>query len=187
MSELNLILTGPPGAGKGTQAARLVERCKIPQISTGDMLRAAVASGSELGQRVKGIMDAGELVPDQVVIELVRERLAQADAKTGFILDGFPRTREQAVALDEILKDLGREPLKLVCLEVPEQELVRRILSRGEGRADDNEETVRNRLEVYRRDTQPMLEHYAAAVIRLDGTGSMEEIEGRIAEALQLS
>ena len=187
MSELNLILTGPPGAGKGTQAERLVERCKIPQISTGDMLRAAVASGSELGQRVKGIMDSGELVPDQVVIELVRERLGQADAKTGFILDGFPRTREQAVALDEILKDLGREPLKLVCLEVPEQELVRRILSRGEGRADDNEETVRNRLEVYRRDTQPMLEHYAAAVIRLDGTGSMEEIEARIAEALQLS
>ena len=186
MSELNLILTGPPGAGKGTQAQRLAERCGIPQISTGDMLRAAVAQGSELGKKVKDLLDAGELVPDDVVCALVRERLAQADTRAGFILDGFPRTGAQARELDAILRELGREPLRVVCLEVPEAELVRRLLSRGEGRADDNEETVRNRLGIYQRDTKPMLDHYAERVVRLDGTGSMDEIEARIAEALGL-
>jgi adenylate kinase len=187
MSELNLILTGPPGAGKGTQAQRLMKRCGIPQISTGDMLRAAVASGSDLGQRVKGILEAGDLVPDEVVIELVRERLASSDAATGFILDGFPRTREQAVALDGILQAAGREPLRVVCIEVPGQELVQRIMARGEGRTDDNEETVRNRLQLYRDETQPMLDHFADAVVRVDGVGSMDEIEQRIAGALGLS
>jgi len=186
MSELNLILTGPPGAGKGTQAQRLVERCGIPQISTGDMLRAAMASGSELGARVKGLVDAGELVPDDVVSALVRERLAESDTRPGFILDGFPRTDAQAQTLDAILGDLGREPLRVVCLEVPESELIRRILSRGEGRADDNEETVKNRLAIYHRDTKPMLDHYAGSVVRVDGTGSLEEIEARIAEGLGL-
>lgn len=186
MSELNLILTGPPGAGKGTQAQRLVERCRIPQISTGDMLRAAVASGSELGRKVKAILDAGELVSDQIVIELVRDRLGQADAKRGFILDGFPRTSGQAEALDRLLREAGRDPVRVVCLEVAEDELIRRILSRGEGRADDNEETVRKRLDVYRRDTQPMLDHYGDAVIRLDGIGSMDEIAARIEGALGL-
>ncbi len=186
MSELNLILTGPPGAGKGTQAQRLAERCGIPQISTGDMLRAAVASGSELGARVKGLLDAGELVPDDVVSDLVRARLAEPDAGPGFILDGFPRTDAQARTLDAILAELGREPLRVVCLEVPEAELIRRILSRSEGRADDNEETVGNRLAIYRCDTKPMLDHYASSVARLDGTGSLQEIEARIAEALGL-
>lgn len=186
MSELNLILTGPPGAGKGTQAERLAERRAIPQISTGNMLREAVASGSPLGNRVKGIMDRGELVPDEVVIALVRERLARDDCRPGFILDGFPRTADQAKVLDEILRELGREPVRVVCLDVPEQELIDRILSRGEGRADDNEETVRRRLEVYRNETSPVLDHYAATLARVDGVGSLDEISVRIARALEL-
>lgn len=185
MSELNLILTGPPGAGKGTQAERLAARCGIPQISTGEMLRGAVASGSELGRRVAGILEAGELVPDGTVIELVRERLERPDAKSGFILDGFPRTGAQAEALDALLEETGRDPVRVLCLAVPERELVRRLLSRGEGRADDTEETVHNRLEVYRRETAPMLDHYAESVLRLDGTGTMDEIEARIAAALE--
>ena len=148
------------------------------------MLREAVASGSELGQQVKAMLDAGELVPDPIVIELVRERLAQDDARPGFILDGFPRTGAQAEALDRLLAEAGREPLRVVCLDVPEDELIARILSRGEGRLDDNEETVRNRLDVYRRDTRPMLEHYADAVAHVDGKGTMDEIEARTADAL---
>jgi adenylate kinase len=187
MSELNLILTGPPGAGKGTQAQRLAKRCGIPQISTGDMLRAAVASGSELGQKVAGILDAGELVPAELVIELVRARLAEQDAEPGLILDGFPRNDPQAQALDELLAAGGRDPLRVMVLDVPEDELVERILARSEGRPDDNEETVRNRLRVYRDETAPMLSHYADAVVRLDGVGSMDQIEARIASALELT
>ena len=186
MSELNLILTGPPGAGKGTQAERLVERCGIPQISTGNMLREAVASGSELGKRVAGIMAQGELVPDCVVVALVRERMAREDCAPGFILDGFPRTADQAKVLDEILRDLGREPLQVLSLEVPEQELIDRIRARGEGRADDSEETARRRIEVFRNETAPLLGHYAASLCRIDGVGHPDEIASRVAAALGL-
>ncbi len=185
MRAQNLILTGPPGAGKGTQARRLAERLGIPQISTGDMLREAVAKGSPLGVRVKGIMASGELVPDDLVIALVRERLARPDCEKGFILDGFPRTAEQAEALDRILREIGRSRVRVVCLEVPEQELIRRILGRGEGRADDNPETVRTRLAVYRRDTQPVLDHYRGSVHRIDGVGTLDQIQTRVEEALQ--
>ena len=187
MGELNLILTGPPGAGKGTQAQRLMKRAGIPQVSTGDMLRQAVASGSELGQRVKGILEAGDLVSDETVIELVKERLGRPDARSGFILDGFPRTREQADALDALLAEAGREPVRVVCLEVAEEELIRRIMSRGEGRTDDNEAAIRNRLGIYERDTRAMLEHYGEAVVRLPGTGSMDEIESSIDGALGIA
>ena len=141
---------------------------------------------SELGQRVAAILEAGELVPDEVVTALVRERLAQADAKLGFILDGFPRTGAQADALDGLLRDAGRVPVRVVCLDVPEPELIRRILSRGEGRADDNEEAVRTRLELYRRETAPLLDHYGDAVVRLDATGSMDDIADRVGQALEL-
>jgi len=184
MTAVNLILMGPPGAGKGTQAQFLVERHGIPQISTGDMLREAVASGSEIGKRAKEIMDRGDLVPDEVVIEIVRQRLGRDDCGAGFILDGFPRTREQAVALDELLADLGRAAVRVVALEVPEDELMRRILSRGEGRADDNEETVRKRLEVYRSSTEPVIDHYGDAVCRIDGLGTLEAIRARVERAL---
>ena len=182
--QMNLILMGPPGSGKGTQAKRLVEKFGIPQISTGDILREAVASGSPIGQRAKALMAKGELVPDDVVIEIVRDRLARVDCKPGFVLDGFPRTRAQAQALDGILRDHGRDKLRVVALTVADEELRRRILARGEGRADDTPETVAKRLEVYRRDTQPVLEHYAAQVVKIDGMGSMDDITARILSAL---
>ena len=187
MSQLNLVLTGPPGAGKGTQAKRLMDRCGIPQISTGDMLRDAVAAGSELGKRVKGIMDRGELVPDEIVTELVEARLSQKDCKSGFILDGYPRTSEQASALDAILLRLDRDPLRVLCLDVPEKELIRRITTRGEGRADDTEATVCKRLEVYKSETAAILEHYAGAVRHVPGIGSMDEIERSVLDVLEVA
>ena len=184
---MRLILLGAPGAGKGTQATFICQRFGIPQISTGDMLREAVASGSELGQRVEGIMQRGELVSDEIVIELVRDRLGRSDCKPGFILDGFPRTVAQSVALDGLLEELGRDPMIVIALEVPEDELVQRILARGEGRADDNEATVRKRLAVYGSETAPILDHYSEALVRIHGVGSIDEVELWIAEALQLS
>ena len=183
---VNLILMGPPGAGKGTQAQFLVERLGIPQISTGDMLREAVASGSAIGRTAKEIMARGELVPDVVVIQIVRDRLGRADCRPGFILDGFPRTVDQSKALDSLLRELGIAAVRLVALEVPEAELIRRILSRGEGRIDDNEETVRKRLAVYRSATAPVIAHYGSAVRRIDGLGSVQEIRQRITAALGL-
>jgi adenylate kinase len=177
---------GPPGAGKGTQAQFLVEGLSIPQISTGEMLREAVASNSAIGREAKEIMARGELVPDALVIQIVRERLGRADCRLGFILDGFPRTVDQARALDALLRELGLPPARVVALEVPEAELTRRILSRGEGRADDNEETVRKRLAVYRSSTEPVIAHYGKAAQRIDGLGSVQQIRQRIATALQL-
>lgn len=184
MSERNLILFGPPGAGKGTQAARLAKHFGVPQIATGDILREAVASGSELGQRAQAIMARGDLVPDELVIEIARERLARDDCAEGFILDGFPRTTRQAEALDAILRERSREAARVVSLVVAEEELVRRILSRGEDRADDNEESLRNRLQVYRRETAPVLAHYGSAVLEVDGSGDLDQITQAIVEAL---
>jgi adenylate kinase len=185
VSELNLNLMGPPGAGKGTQAQLLVERYGIPRISTGDILREAVASASPLGVQAKAIMDRGDLVPDKVMIPIVEERLSRPDCQPGFILDGFPRTRAQAEALDRMLGRLGREALRVLAFEVPDAELMKRILSRGEGRTDDNEQTVRKRLDVYRAETAPVLEHYGAQVVKVDGTGTVEEIAVRVLEAVE--
>jgi adenylate kinase len=184
VSEYNVILTGPPGSGKGTQGALLAQKLGVPKVSTGDMLREAVISGSELGQRVKGIMERGELVPDSVVIELVKQRLGQGDARTGFILDGFPRTRDQARALDALLASLRREAPVVVALEAPDAELVQRILGRGEGRSDDTREVVERRLEVYRNETASVLDHYKDSLIRVHGVGSIEDIQTAILEAL---
>jgi adenylate kinase len=182
--EMNLILMGPPGSGKGTQAKRLVEQFHIPQISTGDILREAVASGSPIGKRAKAIMDRGELVPDEVVIEIVRERIARADCKAGFVLDGFPRTQKQAAALDQLLVDQGRARARVLALCVADEELRKRILARGEGRADDTEETAKRRLDVYKRDTQPVLDHYRDQLHKIDGVGSLDDVTARLLGAL---
>ncbi len=189
MAQVNVVLLGAPGSGKGTQAERIVAALGLPHISTGDMLRAAKAEGTELGLLAKKHMDAGELVPDDVVIGLIRERLAQPDAANGFLLDGFPRTIEQAEALDGMLAEAGRALTHVIVLDVPEAELVERLAGRRtcrscgkmyhvvfnpparEGvcdtcrgelyqRSDDNEDTVRNRLTVYREQTEPLIAYF---------------------------
>lgn len=179
-----IVLLGAPGSGKGTQGTLLMERKSIPQISTGDLLRAAVAAGTELGQRARSAMDAGELVADEVVIGMIRERLAQPDAAEGFILDGFPRTRAQAEALDGLLSDMERPLDRVVHLEVDEEEVVKRLLERG--RADDNEDTIRNRMAVFRAQTHPLLEYYQSRglLVTLEGVGGIEDIYARIDAAL---
>jgi adenylate kinase len=193
LSELNLILLGPPGAGKGTQAERLREDFALPHISTGDMLRAEVAAGSELGLAAKRYMDAGDLVPDEVIVGMISKRVREPDASEGFLLDGFPRNAEQADALAKALESLGRRLSAALLIEVPDDELVRRLAGRRvcvknpshiyhvefdppkhEGvcdqdgsrlmqRDDDKEETIRRRLEVYHSQTEPLIEHYDEA------------------------
>jgi adenylate kinase len=188
MSARRLLLLGPPGAGKGTQGARLVEDLRVPQISTGDMLRAAVAAGTPVGRRAQEHMDAGRLVPDDVVIGVAEERLAQPDAAAGFILDGFPRTPGQAAALDALLARLGVRLERCIALRVDENELVARLLRRAEieGRSDDNEAAIRTRMQEYRRKTQPLIDHYRAAGVlaEVDGVGGVEQVAKRIQEAL---
>jgi adenylate kinase len=188
MSARRLLLLGPPGAGKGTQAQRLGAELGIPQISTGDMLRAAVAGGTEIGKLAKATMDAGKLVPDEVVIGVAEERLARDDAKRGFILDGFPRTASQAQALDRMLGKLGCRLERCVALIVNEEELVKRLLRRAqlEGRTDDNEETIRTRMRVYRESTAPLIAYYRerGGLREVDGEGSVDEVAKRIEQAL---
>jgi adenylate kinase len=188
MSARRLLLLGPPGAGKGTQALRLVERLGIPQISTGDMLRAAVAAGSEVGRRAKPYMDQGKLAPDEIVIGAAEQRLGLPDAKRGFILDGFPRTAAQAEALDELLRRLGVALERCVALKVSEEELVKRLLRRAEieGRTDDNEASILTRMREYRDKTEPLITHYRKlGVLReVDGIGTQEEVAQRIEQAL---
>ena len=197
---MQLLMMGPPGAGKGTQAAKLVKKFSIPQISTGDMFRAAVKEGTPLGKQAKACMDAGKLVPDEVTIGIVRERLAKDDCKNGFILDGFPRTVEQADALEKILDGLGKKLTQVLNIHVPAEDLIERAVGRrlckkcgatyhvkfnppkadvcdecgGElyQRADDNEATMKNRLGVYEASTRPLIEYYKKA-------GVYTEIDGR--------
>jgi len=181
---MNLILLGPPGAGKGTQAKRLEETYGIKQLSTGEMLREAVASGSELGREAKQIMDAGDLVPDSVMIRMISERVDQDDCRNGFILDGYPRNVAQAEALDAMLAEKGLAIDHVVEFQVDEDAMVARIVKRAaeEGRSDDNEETLRKRLDVYRRQTAPIIPHYRGkgALKTVDGMASMDAVTGQL-------
>jgi adenylate kinase len=188
MSARRLLLLGPPGAGKGTQASRLVEKLGIPQVSTGDMLRAAVAAGTEVGREARSFMDRGALVPDAVVIGVAEERLRREDASRGFILDGFPRTDAQARALDEILERMETPLERVVCLRVDEEDLVERLVRRAEleGRSDDTPETIRHRMQVYRDSTRPLIDYYRGRgiLVEVEGEGSIDEVAKRVEGAL---
>jgi adenylate kinase len=208
---LNLLMLGPPGAGKGTQAERFARTRGIPRISTGDILRDAVHAGTDVGQRAKAIMDRGELVGDDVMIGIVRDRLERDDARSGFVLDGFPRTVAQAAALDEIMT--GRDPLIVIDIVVPEAELVRRLSTRlicehcgvnapiGDGasgvcarcggrlvqRADDNDAVVRERLKVYHRQSEPLVEYYRVRPTfrSIDGAQPPDRVAADLAAAIE--
>ncbi|MEP0919473.1 adenylate kinase [Leptolyngbya sp. DQ-M1] len=171
-----LIFVGPPGAGKGTQSKFLADSHQIPHISTGDILREAVAEKTSLGVKAQGYMDRGELVPDQLVIDLIRERLGKPDAQSGWILDGFPRNVAQAEFLDVLLDELNQGCDRVINFDVPDEVLVTRMLSRG--RKDDNEETIRRRLEVYREQTAPLINYYESRekLVTINGDQTMEEV-----------
>lgn len=206
---LNVVMLGPPGAGKGTQAERLARRHGVPRISTGDMLRDAVRAGTELGRRAEAVMTRGELVSDELIIEIVRERLDQEDARGGFVLDGFPRTVAQAEALDALTG--ARGPLIVVEIDVPEAELVRRLQGRrvcsrcganapvgGSSascprcggplvrRSDDTEDAIRERLRVYARDTKPLVDFYRArrTFVAINGAQPPDQVAREVADAV---
>lgn len=213
---MNIILMGLPGAGKGTQASEIIKKYPIPHISTGDMFRAAIKNNTELGQKAKSFMDNGELVPDEVTIGIVRERLLEEDAKKGFLLDGFPRTVEQAVALNEMLAEAGRKIEAVVNIDVQEEELMNRLTGRRicetcgttyhlvfnppkvEGicdidggklyqRADDNPETVRNRLDVNIKQTKPLVDFYTeqGVLFNIDGSKDIKDVTAEVEAVLQ--
>ncbi|MGE3541729.1 MAG: adenylate kinase [Candidatus Tectimicrobiota bacterium] len=185
---MNVILLGPPGAGKGTQSHKLCERYNIPEISTGDILRSAVQQGTPLGQEAQSYMVRGALVPDDIIIGIVQERLQQNDTKEGFILDGFPRTVPQAEALTKMSQAQNRAIEHVISIEVPQEELLQRLAGRrsAEGRQDDAEEAIRHRLEVYARDTLPLVDYYRrCGLLRVvPGVGTVEEIFQRIVSVL---
>ena len=175
-----VIFLGPPGAGKGTQAKLLCADAKVPHISTGDILRAAVKAKTELGQKAEGYMSAGELVPDELILGLIRERLGEEDAVSGWLLDGFPRNVEQAEFLNALLEEIGQTCEVVVNLEVPDDELVTRLLARG--RSDDTEDVIRNRLEVYHQQTAPLIELYSGRkqLVSLNGNQEMSQVSAEL-------
>lgn len=191
---MRLILLGPPGAGKGTQATRLVEKYGIPQLSTGDMLRAAVAAGTPVGLKAKAVMESGGLVSDEIVVGIIRDRIAEADAKKGFILDGFPRTVAQAEALDAMLKAEGLKLDAVIELEVDQSKLVARIVNRAAEakaagqpvRKDDDPDVFKTRLEAYNRDTAIVAPYYekAGKLTKIDGMQPVDAVSASIAKVL---
>lgn len=186
---MRIVFLGPPGSGKGTQAKLLGERLGVPAISTGEILRTAVREKTELGRKAQAIMERGELVSDDLIVDLIRERTGRPDTRSGFILDGFPRTIAQAQALESLLAEKGDALSAVVNFEVPEAELTRRMLGRArdEGRADDRPETIRERLRVYREKTEPLIAFYRkrGLIADVDGVGTVEEIAGRLDSALK--
>ncbi|MCP2260226.1 adenylate kinase [Streptoalloteichus tenebrarius] len=180
---MRLVLVGPPGAGKGTQAAVLSDKLGIPHISTGELFRAHVGQQTPLGQEAKQYLDAGELVPDTVTNAMVRERLAEPDAAKGFLLDGFPRNTAQAEVLSGILADAGVKLDAVLEFDVPEDVVVERLLARG--RSDDTEEVIRRRQQIYRSETAPLLNYYRDILITIDAVGAVGEISERALKALR--
>jgi len=178
-----VVLVGPPGAGKGTQAATLSDRLGVPHISTGELFRAHIGDETELGRRVKGYLDAGTLVPDEVTNELVQERLAEPDTAGGFLLDGFPRNVSQADLLKKLLADTDDELDAVIELQVDEDVLVQRLMARG--RADDTEAVIRHRQQVYRTETAPLLDYYQDLLLTVDGVGEVDKVTDRILTALR--
>lgn len=183
---MRIIIFGPPGAGKGTQAKRISSEYEIPHLSTGEIFRSAIRNETPLGRKVQSILDAGELVPDDTVVDLVREELKKERYRNGYILDGFPRTVPQAEAFDATLRDNGESLDAFLLLQVPEEELVSRLISRDEGRTDDTEEKIRHRLSIYWEETLPVLNHYRKQdlVVEVDGVGPVDGIFERIRSAL---
>ncbi|MDY3048829.1 MAG: adenylate kinase [Rothia sp. (in: high G+C Gram-positive bacteria)] len=184
-----LLIIGPPGAGKGTQAVRIAEKLSIPAISTGDIFRKNIKEETELGKEAKSYIDSGNLVPDSVTNRMVRSRLAEQDTAQGFLLDGYPRNTAQVAELDQILSDMGQQIDQVLLLVADSDELVERLLARAakEGRSDDNEEVIRHRLKVYQEETAPLIALYKERklVAEINGLGDIDEVTSRIMEALQ--
>ncbi len=187
-TQTRLLIIGPPGAGKGTQAARIVERYGVPQISTGDIFRANIKAGTALGKRVSQIIEAGGLVPDELTNEIVADRLQADDVANGFLLDGYPRTVDQVHALDRVLEEDARALDAVLLLEVDTDEVVSRLLGRAqiEGRADDTEEVIRHRQEIYAEQTKPLVDLYGlrGKLVAVDGLGEVDDVTERIFTAL---
>lgn len=180
---MRLLIVGPQGAGKGTQAALLAESLGIPHVSTGDLFRANLAGGTELGRLAKKYMDAGELVPDEVTQEMVADRVAQPDAEPGFLLDGFPRNIQQADWLSELLTGTQSPIQVVVLLTAPDDVLLERMLARG--RADDTVEAINRRLAIYHRETTPLIDYYGPRVVHVDGVGEVAEVHERLLTAVR--
>ena len=188
---MRIVFLGPPGSGKGTQASQLAKRLGVPAISTGEILREAVRKKTALGQKAQAVMERGELVSDDLILAMIGERLAEADARRGFILDGFPRTLAQAGAFETMLSGNGEALSAVLNFSVPEAELTERMLGRAqaEGRTDDRPETIRERMRVYREKTEPLVGFYRDRdlLAEIDGVGSVSEVAGRVDEAVSSS